>query len=311
MTTTNPTPSSASASSSPAIPGPDAGRAEASVAVAADFFALPELSIFIITHNERDNLPRCLDSCRAAGEIIIVDSGSTDGTVDYARQRGCDVTVTTGWPGFGAQKNRALDRCTKQWVMNLDADEWISPKMWAEIGRIVRAADADAKPAYEVSRRCWFDGRIVKCCGWWPHRVVRLWQRGKGRYRDQLVHESIAVDGTVGRLREPLDHEPYRDYWHLLQKNMAYARAGAEQMAQQGKRTTAAKVFAAGYARFLRDYFLKGGIAYGTAGFAIAVAQAVSAFAKHAMAWFDQRRVARGEPSRLKPTNIPPGQTYG
>ncbi len=269
------------------------------------------LTVFMIVHNERANLPRCLDSCAFAGRVVVVDSGSTDGSVEYARARGAYVERHTDWPGFGAQKNRALDLCETPWVLNIDADEWIDEALREEITRIVRGEIPGAPAAaYRVKRRCYFDGRLIKCCRWWPHPVVRLFQRSRGRYRDQRVHESLAIDGDVASMEAPLNHEPYTDYLHLVRKNIAYARAGAEQMVRDGRRVRGSQVLSRGVLRFLRDMFVKGGIFYGATGFAIAAAQGFGVHAKYTMVWFDQRRVARGKPSRLRPSEVPPAQEY-
>ncbi|MGE3851291.1 MAG: glycosyltransferase family 2 protein [Planctomycetota bacterium] len=283
-----------------AVHDPAAGRA-----------VLHELTIFIITHNERRFLPRCLDSCRFAGHVVVLDSGSDDGTVDYARKRGAEVATHTHWDGFGAQKNRALEMCRTEWVMNIDADEWISPDLADEITAIIHSGSA--MPAYDVSRRCRFDGRIIRCCNWWPHRVTRLFRREQGRFNDRLVHESVIVDGDgeVGSLREELDHEPYRDLLHLIQKNIMYARAGAEQMVRDGRRVSTLAMLTMGPLRWCRDMFVKGGWRAGATGMVIAGVQAFSVFARYGMVWLDRRRIRRGEDSRLAPTHEPPARALG
>src|SRR5690625_4755128 len=148
----------------------------------------PVLSVIIITKNEADNIADCLDSVAFADEWIVVDSGSTDDTCRIAREKGADVVSTSDWPGFGPQKNRALERASGQWVLSIDADERVTPELAAEIQAVLQQPRADG---YYIARLSNFCGRWIRHSGWWPDYVLRLFRRESARFTDSLVHESV------------------------------------------------------------------------------------------------------------------------
>jgi hypothetical protein len=179
------------------------------------------LSVIVITKNEEAAIARTLDSVAWADEIVVVDSGSADRTVEIAQARGAKVVVTPDWPGFGPQKNRALDLATCGWVLSLDADEWLTA---ASVNEIKAAIGAGAGPAaYRLPRRSSFCGRFMHHSGWWPDHVVRLFRRGSARFSDDSVHEHVIVDGAPGTLREPIMHETFVDLDDLLGKMNHYS----------------------------------------------------------------------------------------
>jgi glycosyltransferase involved in cell wall biosynthesis len=167
-----------------------------------------KLSVIIITKNEADNLQACLDSVKFANEWIIVDSGSSDGTVAIARAAGATVIETADWPGFGPQKNRALDAATGDWVLSLDADERIPDGLRDEI--IAAMADhgkTTAHSAYALPRLSSYCGYFIHHSGWYPDYIVRLFRRQSGRFSTDLVHESVFAEITtilVARCRASL-----------------------------------------------------------------------------------------------------------
>src|SRR5690606_22819259 len=151
----------------------------------------------IITKNESENIGDCLASVSFADEIIVVDSGSTDGTRDIAASLGAKVTLTTDWPGFGVQKNRALDLATCDWILSIDADERATP----ELSEGLRAAIGDpAAEAYTLAGLSSLGGRWIRHSGWWPDYVLRLFRRGTARIWDVAVHESVLPQGPVAIL---------------------------------------------------------------------------------------------------------------
>ena len=147
-----------------------------------------KLSVIIITKNEAANIAKCLKSVDFADEFIVVDSGSTDGTVELARALGARVEVTSDWPGFGPQKNRAVDLATGDWVLSIDADELVTPELAREIQETLKAPRGDV---YEMPRLSNFCGRDIRHSGWWPDYVVRLFKRGTARFNDAYVHERV------------------------------------------------------------------------------------------------------------------------
>ncbi len=226
-----------------------------------------DLSVIIITRNEAHNIGDCLASVAFASEWIIVDSGSTDGTVGIARDAGAQVLETADWPGFGPQKNRALSFAKGDWILSLDADERVSEDLRDEILALIRAHQHDA---YEMPRLSSFCGRFIRHGGWYPDRIVRLFKRGTGRFSDSLVHERVLVEMPVGRLRAPLIHYSYRNDEDYLRKLSQYSSLGAQQAFLAGKRAGFGKTLLHAHAAFIRCYFIKRGFLDGKAGLMVA-----------------------------------------
>ena len=164
----------------------------------------PGLSVIVITKNEEAVIRRCLESVQWADEIIVVDSGSTDRTLQIAQELNARIETASGWPGFGPQKNRALDLASGNWMLSLDADEWVTPELRAAIERAMAVPDGNL--AFRVPRLSSYCGRFMRHSGWWPDHVTRLFRHGQARFSDDLVHERLIVNGAVGTLREPLLH---------------------------------------------------------------------------------------------------------
>lgn len=229
---------------------------------------MPRLSLIVITRNEEASIGRCLRSAELADEIVVVDNQSTDKTAEIARSLGAKVIDAPDWPGFGRQKNRALDAATGEWVLSLDADEWIEPALAQAIRKAI--ADPNAPDGYELPRRSRFCGEVVNHSGWWPDYVTRLWRRGRGRFVDVPVHERVVVDGRVARLKEPIEHDAIADLADARDKATRYANAAAAESAAQGKRSSEAKALAHAAGAFLRTYVWRAGFLDGTTGLRVA-----------------------------------------
>jgi glycosyltransferase involved in cell wall biosynthesis len=238
------------------------------------------LSVIIITFNEAANLGECLASvAEIAREIVVVDSGSTDQTVEIARAAGAKVIQNTSWPGFGPQKNIALDAASCEWVLSLDADERLTSPLRQQI------CDAIQAPSYngfEMPRLSYFCGKPVHHCGWYPDYIVRLVRRGTARFSDNLVHESLIPQGTVGRLASPLLHYSYRTREDVWRKIHSYSDAGAKQLHARGKHTSYPQAILHGVWAFLRTYVFKLGVLDGVTGFRIACMVMRSSYLKYA-----------------------------
>jgi glycosyltransferase involved in cell wall biosynthesis len=178
------------------------------------------------------------------------------------------VIVTPDWPGFGPQKNRALQAATGDWVLSLDADEWIEPELAVEIRAVI--ARADAADGYEIPRRSRFCGKIVRHGDWRGDRVLRLFRRARGRFSDDHVHERVIVEGRIARLSAPLEHDSITDPADAEDKIKRYATAAAAQLAAEGRTSSAAKAAFRGWAAFLRGYFLRFGFLDGRTGLKVA-----------------------------------------
>ena len=227
------------------------------------------LSVIIISKNEAASIRRCIESVKWADEIVVVDSGSTDNTADICRQLGAKVNVTPDWPGFGPQKNRALDLASHEWVLSLDADEWVTPELRDEILAELKNAKT---VAYQMPRLSSFCGTYLKHGGWWPDHIIRLFRKSQCRFSDDLVHERVLVTGEITTLKQHLMHESMRDLDHVLSKMNAYSSAGAKMMLAKGRRSSLATALLRGSWAFFRAYILRSGFLDGSAGFAQAVA---------------------------------------
>lgn len=232
---------------------------------------MPRLSLIVITKNEEASIARCLRSAAFADEIVVVDSGSTDKTVEVARSLGARVIETKDWPGFGPQKNRALDAAAGDWVLSLDADEWIEPPLADEIRAVLARADAaDAADGYMMPRRSRFCGKIVSHCGWSPDYVLRLFRRAGGRFTDDKVHEHVDVQGRVEKLKNPIEHDSITDLADAEDKIERYALAAAGALKAKGKSSSALKARVRGLSAFLRTYILRLGFLDGKTGWRVA-----------------------------------------
>jgi hypothetical protein len=237
------------------------------------------LSVGIICFNEADRLPACLEVLRGwPDEIVVVDSGSDDGTAAVAR-RYTDAVIVTDWPGDGPQKRRLVDRCTSDWVLVLDADEIATE----EFKRDVDAAIAAKAPfaAYDFP---WIEvvfGRQVYF-GAVGHRFARLFRRGAVRFGDEALHAVPAVEGDVGSLAGPVFHRSYRDAAHLERKNAGYARSAARMRHARGARVTATGVALRSVGAFITAYVIRLGMLDGTRGALMAFVHSRYTFDKYA-----------------------------
>lgn len=197
----------------------------------------PLLSVVLITLNEEHNLARTLESVKplvaeGRGEIIVVDSGSTDGTVEIAKSYGAKVFVEE-WKGFAAQKNSAIEKAAGEWVLSLDADEGLEPELTGEICEALGGRNvSDPKRAcgFWIPRKNHFLGRWIRHGGFWPDPKLRLFRRGKGAVESRAVHETIKVEGGTSTLRHGLLHHAYPTLEIYLEHMRRYADLGAEML---------------------------------------------------------------------------------
>jgi len=239
---------------------------------------MPALSVIIISRNETANISDCIASVAWADEIIVVDSGSVDDTVSLAREMGAQVYQHADWPGFGPQKNRALDYATKDWVLSLDADERVTPELRTEIEQAMREARAEG---YYIPRLSQFCGRFVRHSGWYPDYVLRLFKRDAARFSDSLVHETVLLTGATAKLTSPLLHYSYRTADDVERKVKNYSDAAAQQMFESGKRSGLVGAILSGAWAFVRTYVLRMGMLDGSAGWHIARMNARTTYLKY------------------------------
>jgi len=238
---------------------------------------MANVSVIIITKNEADNIRDCLETVAWANEIIVVDSGSNDATLEICSEMGVQV-YQHDWPGFGIQKNRALSYATHEWVFAIDADERVTSELRSQI---IKAIEDDNEDGLYVPRLSQFCGRFIRHSGWYPDYVLRLFKRTKGRFSDDMVHERVILDGHAGRLTCPLLHYSYLNEADVQRKTEQYARAGAMQLFKNGKTASIADAPVRGSWAFLRTYLLRLGFLDGVAGFNIALMNARTTYLKY------------------------------
>ena len=261
---------------------PKVAAASAGTVTTADGLSVPGgLSVAIIARNEAHRIARCLQSVAFADQIVVLDSGSTDDTVAIARGLGADVEVTPDWPGFGPQKNRALARCRYRWVLSIDADEQISDALAAEILRVLRAAPAEATVAgYWLRRSSRYCGQVIRHGLWGNDRVLRLFERQRGRFTDARVHESLVCDGETRVLEGILVHDSVDSPEDARSKARRYAFLGAEALRARGRGGSLQGGVHAGWS-FVRGYLLRAGFLDGRFGLTLARLNAAGTFWKY------------------------------
>ena len=240
------------------------------------------VSVTIITRDEAANIDACLASVLWADEVLVVDCGSTDRTVEIARARGVRVIVKD-WPGYSAQKNFAAAEASNDWILSVDADERVTPELASEI-RGTLAANPTAA-GFRIPRITWHLGRWIRTTDWYPDYQLRLYHRRRARWKERRVHESVAADGPVGQLTNDLQHYAYRDITHHHQTMDRYTTLAAEEMYASGRRAGLVDVALHPPAAFLRNYVLRRGFTDGMPGLIISAMNAHYVFLKFAKLW--------------------------
>ena len=238
---------------------------------------MANLSVIIITKNEAVNIRACIESVAWADEIIVVDSGSSDATVEICHELGAQVYMHD-WPGFGMQKNRALGYATKDWVFSIDADERVTHELREEIQSAMQRGQAEG---YEIPRLSSFCGRYMHHSGWYPDYVLRLFRRGTGKFSDDLVHERVIVNGPITKLQQLLLHESFRDLEQLLAKINHYSTASAQMLHRKNRTASLKKAVGHALWAFFRSYFLRAGFLDGREGFMLAVSTAEGTYYRY------------------------------
>jgi glycosyltransferase involved in cell wall biosynthesis len=261
-----------------------------------------KISATIITFNEEANIKAACESVAWADEIVVVDSNSTDATCEIAASCGARVTVNS-WPGFGAQKQFAVEQAQHDWIFSLDADERVSDELGASIETLKNKPDAEVADGYLISRRTFYQQRWIRGGGWYPDKQVRLFDRTKGRWKQRHIHESVRMDtnARVGQLTGDLLHYTSQNATHHHRIiGERYAPLAAQQMFEEGRRTSVIGVASAGPAAFIRSFILKGGFRDGFAGFTIATFAAHHSFLKHLLLW-EKQTTNKNETNNARP----------
>lgn len=256
---------------------------------------MAKISVAIITLDEETDIGDCLASVAWADEVVVVDSGSRDRTVDLCRQAGARV-IAQPWLGYAAQKNLAIDSSTHEWVFSLDADERVTPSLRTEIADLLtRGPERDG---YYVPRRSYFLGQWMRHGGWYPDYNLRLFRRAKGRFRLREVHEAVDVKGPVGYLTAPIDHHTYRSLSEYVVRMERYSTLAAAELRKAGVAPNWLDLLVRPPLTFLRMYVVKAGFLDGMRGLVLAGCYAAYTYLKYAKAWEGESRRGESETGR-------------
>ena len=259
------------------------------ITISNNITAVKQYSVTAVipTYNEEINIKAAIESVRFAKEIIVIDSFSTDATVEIAKSMGANV-MQRKFDDFSTQKNFAIDKAQYDWIFVLDADERIAPELYKELVTNIKNPQADA---YRIKRKNYFAGKRIRFSGWQTDTVVRLFNKNKARYNGKIVHEEIETTGKVQLLEHYLDHYTYRDYNHYLNKITHYAELKAKNLYENGKTTTIFHLLFLPVFRFFTHYFLRLGFLDGFQGFMIARIQAYGVFVRYNKLWLMNKKM--------------------
>lgn len=248
-----------------------------------DRIEVSTLSIIVITKNEERNIRSCLESVRWANEIIVVDAGSEDRTIDIAKEFTQKV-FSRPWDGYGAAKNYGLSQCEGEWIFWLDADERVTAELQKEILEKMRSSDISIA-AMSMPRRANFLGKWINHCGWYPGRITRVFRRSAGRFTEERVHERLEIRGKTISLHSDLLHYTDPDLKHYFDKFNKYSSLAAEELTENDKKFHFSKLLINPLWVFIKMYIFRLGFLDGIPGLILCVLSANYVFTKYAKLW--------------------------
>jgi glycosyltransferase involved in cell wall biosynthesis len=239
------------------------------------------VSVVIVTKNEEHNIEDALKSVSDAEEIIVIDSFSTDRTVEICRKY-TDKVYQQEWQGFARQKQTAVDHAKGKWILILDSDERITPELKAEI----TANITDTKiSGFYVPRENYFIGKWIRHSGWWPDHTLRLFRKDRGHLEPREVHEKVVIEGQAGYLENPLKHYTYRSVSDFLERSERYSDLAAREIRKNSGRAGPFSLTVRPIATFIKMYILRLGVLDGTRGIMLALLYSHYTFLKYAKTW--------------------------
>jgi glycosyltransferase involved in cell wall biosynthesis len=254
-----------------------------------------QITAYTLTFNEARQIREVLESVKWADEIIVVDSFSTDGTVEIAREYGAKI-ISEKFCGFGKLRNVALDAAKNDWIFSIDADERCTLELADEIRRTLESDPAF--DAYFVPRKSHFLGKWMRHSGWYPdYRQPQFFNRAKMRYAEDLVHETYKLDGKIGRLKEHALQYPWPTIEIATAKLQRYSTLMAQRYVIMNRRSSLDKLIASPIGMFFKVYVVQQGFRDGRNGFILAVLYAYYTFLKYAKLWEFNRERLKNEPS--------------
>ncbi len=256
----------------------------------------PKISALVTTYNEERNIKDCIDSIIWADEIVVVDSYSTDRTVEIVKSYPQIKFYQRPYYGAASQKNWAMDKTTNPWIFIIDADERVTPNLRDEI---LKEIENPKNNAYYIRRVAYFMDKPLRFSGWQNDKVVRLIKRGVGRYPNKRVHADMKVDGEVGYLKNPLIHYMIESFDKYLPRIITYGFWGAAQGWRTNKRAGFFEVFIRPFWRFIRMYFIQRGFLDGLHGLVFCMLQSFGTYLKWAILWEWRENAKRGNLPKL------------
>lgn len=243
---------------------------------------LLDLSVAIITFNEEENLSRTLEAVKdIAGEIVIIDSHSTDRTIEIAKNFGANIYIED-WKGYREQKNSLIEKCSKNWIFFLDADEVVSDELKKSIIDAINNPKADG---YYVNRKTYYSGKFLEHI-WQPDYVLRIVKKSSNpRWEGGNIHEYLVIDGKTSKLNGYLYHYTYKDIFQHYTKSLKYAKISAEELYKRGKKFRYHNLIINPLWAFFRQYFLKLGFLDGIRGLSVSMSYLFSTFLKYLFLW--------------------------
>lgn len=248
----------------------------------------PPVSVTIITLNEEANIAQAIRSASWADEVLVVDSGSSDKTVEIAKSLGARV-LANSWKGYGQQKNFAQKSAQHDWVLNIDADERIPDQLAQEIQTALGNGGSNARGFY-MPRKTFYIGHWIRHGGWYPNHLVRLANRNHARWSEPQVHEQLTVSGEIRELKAALHHHAFPKIRDQIITNLRFSQLGSEDLMRLGQKPSVLKLLWKPLGKFLETYFVKRGFLDGLPGLIISINAAHSMFLKYAFLIEDKVR---------------------
>ncbi|MFC1475185.1 glycosyltransferase family 2 protein [Candidatus Zixiibacteriota bacterium] len=240
---------------------------------------MEKLSVVIITKDEEKNISRTLESVTWADEIVLVDSQSSDRTVEIAESFGVKI-YSPPWRGYGPAKKEGVNRASHRWILSIDADEVVTTELKEEIKSILESEKPEV--GYYLPRMTNFLGKWIKHSGWYPDYVLRLFNKDFGNFNENVVHEAVIVSGTTGQLKNDLLHYSYPNLEEYFNKYNRYTTIGAEELYKKGKKSSIFEIVFKPFIAFIKHFIIKAGFLDGVEGFLVSFLSATAVMVKYA-----------------------------
>jgi glycosyltransferase involved in cell wall biosynthesis len=239
---------------------------------------MEKITATIITKNNEEIIERCLKSVTWTDEIVVVDSGSTDNTLEICEKYNCKV-IRTPWLGFGKTKQLAEDNASNDWILSIDSDEICTPELKSRLLSIL--SDPDSMGGYRIKRRTFYLGKPIKYCGWQKDFPLRMYKKSVGGFNDREIHEFVELRGQAGKIKEQILHYSYPSISDHLQKIDRYTSLGAVEAISKGKTSSPLLAIMKGHLKFFKMFVMQRGFLDGPTGYILAKNSAFGVYLKY------------------------------